>query len=78
MKPPPLLSFIGGEVMVNQQWHGWFSEGFISWNRDKGVGLTADRPVDGISAGDYYFDSDLGIPIWYDSTNWIDATGSTV
>jgi len=46
--------------------------------RDKGIDTTANRPVDGIRAGDKYFDTDLGIPIWYDGTNWIDATGSTV
>ena len=38
---------------------------------------TAGRPG---SPRDYqfYFDTTLGIPVWYDGTNWVDATGGTV
>ena len=41
------------------------------------AGVTGSRPGSPI---DYqmYFDTTLGIPIWYDGTNWIDATGATV
>ena len=46
--------------------------GFVTEN-----GATAGRPV-GPNSGYNYFDTDLGIPIWYDGTNWIDATGTTV
>ena len=41
-------------------------------------GDTASRPTIGLLVGQVYFDTDLGIPIWYDGTNWVDATGSTV
>lgn len=41
-------------------------------------GLTADRPTERLEVGQYYFDTTLGIPIWYDGTNWVDATGATV
>jgi hypothetical protein len=45
-------------------------------------GVTADRPLDTgnpqLQIGQYYFDTTLGIPIWWDGTNWIDATGTTV
>lgn len=37
---------------------------------------TAGRPTPAGIAN--IFDSDLGIPIWHDGTNWIDATGATV
>jgi hypothetical protein len=40
-------------------------------------GTTASRPGSPVTA-QQYFDTDLGIPIWYDGTNWIDATGTTV
>jgi len=40
-------------------------------------GATADRPSNP-SKGEQFFDTDLGKPIWYDGTNWVDATGATV
>lgn len=39
--------------------------------------VTGSRPASP-NAGECYFDTTLGIPIWYDGANWIDATGSTV
>ena len=41
-------------------------------------GDTSSRPVTSLLVGQFYFDTDLGIPIWYDGTNWVDATGATV
>ena len=41
-------------------------------------GATADRPTFNLSVGQYYFDTDLGIPIWYDGTDWVDAAGTVV
>jgi hypothetical protein len=41
-------------------------------------GTTANRPTERLEVGQYYFDTTLGIPIWYDGTNWVDATGGTV
>lgn len=58
-------------------------ENGISLERDPRIavhsGATADRPTGG-NRFLYlnYFDTDLGIPIWWDGTNWIDATGATV
>lgn len=42
-----------------------------------GAGATGSRPTPQ-GAGSMWFDETLGIPIWHDSTNWIDATGATV
>ena len=41
-------------------------------------GVIASRPTERLEVGQYYFDTTLGIPIWYDGTNWVDATGTTV
>jgi hypothetical protein len=41
-------------------------------------GTTASRPTIRLLVGQFYFDTTLGIPIWYDGTNWVDATGATV
>ena len=40
-------------------------------------GATAQRPT-APGTGFQYFDTDLGYPIWYDSTQWVDATGTPV
>jgi hypothetical protein len=41
-------------------------------------GPTANRPIDVLQVGQFYFDTTLGIPIWYDGTDWVDATGTVV
>lgn len=40
-------------------------------------GVTANRPATPV-IGSEYFDTTLGIPIWYNGTNWVDAAGTTV
>lgn len=40
-------------------------------------GNTASRPGTPV-LGQNYFDTTLGIPIWYNGTNWVNASGSTV
>lgn len=46
-------------------------------------GPTANRPIANnvqvpLAVGQIYFDTTLGIPIWWDGTNWINASGTTV
>jgi hypothetical protein len=48
-------------------------------------GDTANRPIDSVqiplAVGQTYFDTDLGTtgkPIWWDGTQWVDATGTAV
>ena len=45
-------------------------------------GVTADRPVDTVqiplAIGQFYFDTTLGIPIWYNGAVWKNASGTTV
>lgn len=40
--------------------------------------VTGSRPTEDLLPGFQHFDTTLGIPIWYDGTNWVDATGATV
>ncbi len=40
-------------------------------------GVTGNRPT-AILPGAAYFDTTLGIPIWYNSVNWVDAVGNAV
>ena len=41
-------------------------------------GATADRPVTDLQIGQFYYDTTLGIPIWYNGTVWKNASGTTV
>jgi hypothetical protein len=41
-------------------------------------GITAERPVTNLQIGQFYFDTTLGFPIWYNGSDWVDATGTVV
>jgi hypothetical protein len=41
-------------------------------------GTTANRPTQNLQIGQFYFDTTLGIPIWYNGTVWKNASGTTV
>jgi hypothetical protein len=41
-------------------------------------GATADRPTQNLQVGQFYFDTTLGYPIWYDGTDWVDSSGTVV
>lgn len=38
-------------------------------------GTTTNRPVSSI-LGQFYFDTSLGKPVWWDGTKFVDATGT--
>jgi hypothetical protein len=44
---------------------------------DAAAGTTAQRPTTR-ALGFRYFDNTLGIPIWWNGSDWVDATGSVV
>jgi hypothetical protein len=41
-------------------------------------GTTALRPTANLQIGQFYFDTTLGIPIWWNSVHWVNASGTTV
>ena len=41
-------------------------------------GITAARPAENLQIGQFYFDTTLGYPIWYDGTDWVDSSGTVV
>jgi len=41
-------------------------------------GATADRPLAGLQIGQFYFDTTLGIPIWWNDPDWVNASGTPV
>jgi hypothetical protein len=46
-------------------------------SRDQLDGTTAQRPAT-VGLGTMYFDTTLGIPIWWKGTVWVNASGVTV
>ena len=42
------------------------------------AGDTASRPINKVGVGQLYFDTTLGLPIWWNGTDWIDAAGTVV
>ena len=78
---PPLnatVPVLDDRVIFPQSWGSWFTQAWQILFAVSQSGLTADRPTTFLYIGRTYFDTDLGIPIWYDGTNWVDATGATV
>ena len=41
-------------------------------------GTTANRPITFLQVGQFYFDTTLGYPIWYDGNDWVDSSGTVV
>lgn len=41
-------------------------------------GPTSDRPVKGLWVGRTYFDTTLGIPVWYKGSAWVNASGGII
>ena len=79
MKFPPTDNPFDENGRPSREWIDWFNvELYPRVSRDEGSGATADRPVNGMQVGSYYFDTDLGYIIHYDGTNWVDGTGATV
>ena len=46
----------------------------LGTKQDIDAGVTASRPVSP-TTGQMFFDTTLGIPIWWNGTIWVDATG---
>ena len=40
-------------------------------------GVSANRPTSSV-LGQYYFDTTLGIPVWWDGVSFVDAQGNVV
>lgn len=51
---------------------------YVTTNYYYGTTANRDNMVDFIAAGHCYFDSTLGKPIWWNSTNWVDYNGTAI
>ena len=42
------------------------------------TGTTSIRPATQLQTGQFYFDTTLNIPIWWNGKHWVNASGTTV
>lgn len=64
---------------VNQGWRVFFSAVYTICSALTQSGTTAQRPTTMLWTGRTFFDTTLGIPIWYQgATVWIDSSGAPV
>mgnify|MGYP003394103925 CR=1 FL=1 len=54
----------------------WFKNAFIILFDAQNSGTTAQRPTQNLYVGKTYFDTTLGIPIWYSGAIWVKSDGT--
>lgn len=75
---PPNRELLTDVSGVRPAWKEWFDQVFLACFSVFESGETSKRPTKLLWVGRQYFDTTIGKPIWYDGTNWVDATGATV
>jgi hypothetical protein len=63
-------------LAVSGGWRNFFNSVLLICGALTESGTTAQRPATFLWAGRMYFDTTLGIPIWYKTVGWVDATGA--
>lgn len=74
---PPLSQPVdtnGGTI--NTGWVSFFSKVFDILNALTQSGSTQNRPTSLLWVGRVYFDTTLGLPIWYSGPGWVKADGT--
>lgn len=74
---PPLRDLVDGDAGPTRPWSAWFSQVYTLLFATGQSGTTANRPTEGLWVGRPYFDTTLGLPIWYSGSDWVDATGTS-
>ena len=78
LSPPPISTPFDADGRPSWGWIKWSMEVYRAARGNLGTGTTAERPINGMQTGDWYFDTTLGNPIWYSGSGWVDATGAGV
>ena len=83
ISPPPnvpvdTIDARGVPVAVQSGWANFFSSSYNILSALTQSGTTANRPTKLLWSGRTYFDTTLGLPIWYKFTGWVNASGNSV
>ena len=63
-------------IGIADGWRNFFNAVFAICNGVTQSGTTANRPSANLWVGRVYFDTTLGLPIWYKSPGWVKADGT--
>ena len=72
----PPLSPVDQSGAVSPVWRTFFGAVFTILSALTQSGTTANRPTRGLWTGRMYFDTTLGLPIWYEGPGWVKADGT--
>lgn len=75
-QPSVLSPVLTAKNTLERYWYSWVDQITKATNLDYGSGTTADRPTGTLLTGARYFDTTLGLPIWWNGTIWIKADGT--
>lgn len=78
LPPPPTQMPFDENGRPSKVWIEWSQAVYRSARKYRGSGTTANRPTNTLETADWYLDTTLGKPIWYNGSGWIDATGASV
>lgn len=78
LSPPPTMAPFDQDGVPHRAWIDWTLNLYRSARKYRGSDTTANRPVNALETGDWYFDTTLTKPIWYTGSGWVDATGAGV
>lgn len=83
VNPPPADSVdrqdsTGALVEPREGWRNFFQAIYVSCVSVSESGVTAKRPTKFLWVGRRFFDTTLGIPIWYNGAAWVNASGAVV
>lgn len=73
---PPGSVVTRGGLPAARPWVTWAATTSALLTALAASGTTANRPTTFLFTGRPYFDTTLGQPIWYDGSQWVDATGA--
>ena len=76
--PVDMADANGMPIAVNTGWTNFFSASYNILFALTQSGTTAQRPTKLLWAGRTYFDTTLGIPVWYRFTGWVNSSGVAV
>lgn len=73
---PPQAS--NPDSVLGTGWQEFFANAYLILFSVQQSGTTTNRPIQRLWVGRRYFDTTLGIPIWYNGTAWVNASGGVV
>ena len=73
---PPYGDPINKAGVMSVAWSEFIANVYRLLNGLVESGTTAQRPTKNLYTGRMYFDTTLGLPIWYKTSSWVKADGT--